>query len=85
MQPEPPGPDSSESEWAQSAHPGIIVRRAKPNGAEQVKELPLDRDLQAVMDWAAAEYSDPARPLTPREPPLPPTASQLNSRFRHKT
>jgi hypothetical protein len=75
-----PGPDSSEADWAQDDYPGMLLRR---NG--KVSRVPLDRDLQAAMDWAAKEFFNPDAPVTPREPPPPPTASPSNSRFHHKS
>lgn len=63
---EPPGRDSS-ADWAQDEWPGILLRRAK-GGEEKVTCVPLDRDLQAALDWAAREYFDPSRPPTPSIP-----------------
>lgn len=63
----------SEAEWAMDPWPGMLLRR---NG--RVTRVPLDRDLQAALDWAAKEYFDPSRPATrpltdhllaPKEPP----------------
>lgn len=83
-----PGPD-----WWDNAWPGMLLRivvRDEASGLEEVtfKRVPLERELQEAMDWAAKEFLDPTRPVTPPfpdgSPPksasLPPSSRRTSSR-----
>lgn len=77
-----PGPEWFENEW-----PGMLLRivvRDEASGLEEVtfKRVPLERDLQEAMDWAAKEFLDPTRPVTPFAPPIATAGQPATTRGR---
>lgn len=59
-------PDAPENvAWALTTHQGMVLREAVRDASgkvvsETVKPIPLDRDLQAAMEWARAKYWTPS-------------------------
>lgn len=64
----PPGrllqPDAPEDlSWAEGEHPGMVLREAVLDAqgnvvSEKVRRVPLDRELQAALEWARSKYWD---------------------------
>jgi hypothetical protein len=60
---EPLSPDAPESgPLIESDHPGILLREAELDAhgnvvKETFRRVPLDRDLQTALDWAAKKYA----------------------------